>query len=424
MKKILSLIAVAAFIMAFSSCRSDNDFTESIFDTSMKDVDPNATTAEFDQWLHDNFLVPYNVEIQYKFNFPASDKNFQLTPAEYGRSQLLAHFIRQLFYDVYTKYAGENFMKSYGPRMFHFIGSTGYSPTTGTEVLGTAAGGVKITLYNVNEIKPWSKGVTYTADDVEVLNERIFHTMHHEFSHILHQTKSYPITFGQVTSGSYDPITWQERDSTTSHQLGYVTHYASSATYEDFVETLSCVITDTDHRWMNRIINACLAVGVTSDAKNEVLLLVDSLGINPDAAGAPWNKFTVYKESQYNEVSGVYESTDRYVLDVFRSGEQVVNIEKTGYVNKYKYTDPRTFTSFKNDFLSWASSDEVWANVRTKLGLNVGILAILKKMNIAAEWYTDRWKLHAFELRKEVRQRQDAINTYLNSDAVKIYDLK
>ncbi|MBQ8158842.1 MAG: hypothetical protein IJ081_07485 [Prevotella sp.] len=416
MKKIISILGVAALIWVLSSCRKEDDFTESIFNTNIAVVDTASATAPFDKWLYDNFLVPYNVEVQYRFNFPASDKNFLLTPAEYGRSQLLAHFIRYLFYDVYTKYAGDNFMKQYGPRIFHFIGSTGYSPTTGTEVLGTAAGGVKITLYNVNEIKPWSPTVVYSADDVELLNERIFHTMHHEFSHILHQTKSYPVTFGQVTSGSYDPINWQERDSTTTHQLGYLTHYASSATYEDFVETLSCAITDTDQRWMNRIINACLT-GLRAGDKERVLTLVDSLGIDPNEAGAHWNNFSVYKESQCDETTGEYIETGRYVLDNFRSSETVYVMVNGNWKSfaKYKYTDKKDFTSFKNGFMPWVS---ITTN-ETVAGIN----AILKKIDIATEWYTDRWGLHVFKLREEVRNRQNAINTYLKSDDVVIYDL-
>lgn len=411
MKKLTYFMSLAALMLTFNSCGSDDDFTESIFRTDIPVVDPAKATAPFDQWLYDNFLKPYNVEIQYRFNFTASDMNFQLTPAEYGRSQLLAHFIRYLFYDVYTQFAGEDFMKRYGPRMFHFIGSTGYSPTTGTEVLGTASGGVKITLYNVNEIKPWSETVSYTGTDVEVLNERIFHTMHHEFSHILHQTKSYPITFGQVTSGSYDPIDWHERDSTTTHQLGYLTHYASSANYEDFVETLSCTITDTDARWMNRIINACLP-GLRVGDKERVSELIDSLEVDLNAPNAHWNNFTIYNESEYNEETGVYDATDRLVLDVFRSGEQVVNKAQTAYVNKYRYTENKKFTSFK-DFLAWVpyKTDEKLA----------GMNAILKKLDIATEWYTDRWGLHLFELRREVRNRQNAINTYLHSGDVVIY---
>ena len=415
MKKTICLISMSAILLAFTSCRSEDDFTESIFDTSIPAVDQTKASAEFDKWLYDNFLVPYNVEVQYRFNFPASDMNFQLTPADYNRSQLLAHFIRHLFYDVYTKYAGDGFMKQYGPRIFHFIGSTGYSPTTGTEVLGTAAGGVKITLYNVNEIKPWTESVVYTANDVEVLNERIFHTMHHEFSHILHQTKSYPVTFGQVTSGSYDPINWQERDSTTTHQLGYVTHYASSATYEDFVETLSCIITDTDHRWMNRLIDASLA-GMRAGDKEELLTFIDSLGIDANKAGAPWNNILIYEESKYNEATGTYDATGRYVLDAFRSTETTINLAKTAYVPVYRYTNPVTFKSF-GEFLSWvpiATTDDTVA----------GINAILKKISIATEWYTDRWGLHIFELRQEVRNRQDTINDYLHSPSVMIYDAR
>ncbi|MBQ7421159.1 MAG: hypothetical protein IJV27_03325, partial [Prevotella sp.] len=196
MKKIILIMSIAAVMATFSSCRSDDDFTESIFDTTIPAVDDTKTTAPFDQWLYDNFVVPYNVDVKYRFDMSASDLNFQLTPADYNRSQLLAHFIRYLFYDVYTKYAGEDFMKQYGPRIFHFIGSSGYSPTTGTEVLGTASGGVKITLYKINEMKPYSEDVNYTGEDIITLNENYFHTMHHEFSHILHQTKSYPVTFG------------------------------------------------------------------------------------------------------------------------------------------------------------------------------------------------------------------------------------
>ena len=394
--------------ISLSSCRSEDDLTDTIFDTSIPAVDPNNATADFDQWLYDNFVKPYNVEVQYQFNFPASDLSFQLAPADYNRSQLLAHMIRYLFYDVYTKYAGEEFMKMYGPRIFHFIGSTGYNATTGTEVLGTAAGGVKITLYNVNEMKPYSEGVQYNADDITVLNERFFH--------ILHQTKSYPVTFGQVTSGTYDPMTWQERDSVITHQLGYVTHYGSSATYEDFVETLSCIITDTDVRWMNRIISACCK-GMRQGDKEEVRVLVDSLHIPDfDNPSKPWNNFTLYHQTQeFNTNSNEYDDTDVYVIEAHLNNASEYNSKTGSNTPKYRYQRFRTFTSF-GEFLDWVEytkDDEV-----------DGINAMLKKISIATDWYTERWGLHAFELRNEVRYRQDHINEWLRSDDVKIYDLK
>ena len=99
-----------------ASCSSKDEFTDSIFDTSVPAVDQTKSTAEFDQWLYDNFVVPYNVQVNYRFDQAAADNRFVLTPANYKRSQLLAHLIMYLYYDVYTKYAGEDFMKQY-PRM-------------------------------------------------------------------------------------------------------------------------------------------------------------------------------------------------------------------------------------------------------------------------------------------------------------------
>lgn len=421
MKKILLyMTSVVVLFVGFTSCGSDDNFTESIYDTTKTAVDPNATTADFDQWVYDNFTKPYNVEVQYKFNLPASDYDYQLAPASYEKSQLLAHFIRYLFYDVYSKFVGEQFMKQYGPRIFHFIGSSGYSPQTGTEVLGLASGGVKITLYNVNEMKEYAPGVIYTAEDVESMNEKCFHTMHHEFSHILHQTKTYPVSFGQVTSGTYDPIDWHERDSVSTHQMGYVTHYASSATYEDFVETLSCIITDTDYRWMMRIINAC-SPGFRSGDKEAVLELVSNLGIDPDQPGVHWNNFSLYDELEYNTESRTYEPNDNIYLDVHRRlgnsathQYQIYDFESGRYVNQYDYKLKKTFTSFR-DFLDWVkvTSDESIT----------GINAMMKKISIATAWHNERWGLETFKLRQEVRERQNDINNYLKNE-VTIYPLK
>lgn len=420
MKKTIYTLSLAALVLCVYSCRSNDDFTESIFDTEIPDFDKNSTTGPFDEWLYHNFVEPYNTEIQYKFNMPASKLEYLLSPAEYKKSQLLAHFIKYLFYDVYTKYAGDEFMKKYGPRIFHFIGSSAYSPTTGTEELGYASAGVKITLLKVNETKLWSPTDQYTPKDMDDLNEHQFHTMHHEFSHILHQTKSYPVTFGQVTSGSYDPMNWQDRDSVWTHQHGYVTHYASSATYEDFVETLSCIITDTPCRWMNRIINGA-AMGVRQGDKEDILELIDSLDIDLDTPGAHWNNFTLYEESEYNDETDEYDPTNRYVLDDHRllgdpatRAYQVVNKAADAYVDQYKYTEYRKFTSFKDDFLPWVkiSPDEDLT----------GINSLLKKLDIATKWYTENWGLKAYTLRREVVKRQNNINDYLKD--VTIYELQ
>ena len=66
------------------------------------------------------------------------------------------------------------------------IGSPSYNPASGTETLGYAEGGLKISLMNANHMSIYN---------IEDLNEKFFKTMHHEFSHILHQTIEYPQDF-------------------------------------------------------------------------------------------------------------------------------------------------------------------------------------------------------------------------------------
>ena len=410
-KKIYLAASLMMAVVAFSACGNDDDLDASIFDTSVPTVDPNASTAPFDQWLYDNFVVPYNTEIQYKFNFPASQLRYQLTPAEYKRSQQLAYYIKYLFYDVYTKYAGEEFMKQYGPRIIHFIGAPAFSPTTGTETLGYASGGVKITLINVNKMKMWSPGSGFSAADIELLNKDQFHTMHHEFSHILHQTKSYPVEFGQVTPSDYDGRDWQKRDSVKAHGLGFITHYGSSASYEDFVETLSCTITDTDCRWMYTIIDACANGGVKEGDKERIYTLIDSLEIQGlDVPTKPWNKFTIKKETVVSKETG--ETTERFVPD-FHVADAQEERESNDNEDKVTYVDEKTFTSFRDYLDNWVKVD----NGAAPKGMN----AILKKLDIATKWYTGKWGLYLFALRREVGQRQKNLNIW-TQDNVTFFD--
>jgi hypothetical protein len=239
--------------------------------------------------------------------------------------------------------------------------------------------------------------------------------MHHEFSHILHQTKSYPTSFGIVTAGTYDPRSWQDRDSCDSHALGYLTQYGSSANYEDFVETLSCTITDTDGRWMNTIIEGCLNGGVKAGDKEQIYTLIDSLEIeNFDDPKMHWNNFTIYDETKLDDSGARVHS--RYILDDHLSDSRShlqSNVTDAEYRN-YNWTEYKTFTSFRDFLDNWVTYD---TSDETK-----GINAMLKKIDIATKWYTESWGLHLFTVRHEVDYRQKHVNDYVSSDACVIYD--
>jgi hypothetical protein len=50
-----------------------------------------------------------------------------------------------------------------------------------------------------------------------------------------------------------------------------------------------------------------------------------------------------------------------------------------------------------------------------------GINAILKKLSIAHDWHKEKWGLELYQLRREVRERQEKVNDFVR-DNVTIYD--
>ena len=172
---------------------------------------------------------------------------------------------------------------------------------------------------------------------------------------------------------------------------------------------------------MNRIINAAVK-GIRQGDKEDIYELIDSLEINLDDPKGHWNNFTLYEESEYNDQTDEYDLTDRYVLDEHRllpdertNAYRVVNKDADAYVDQYKYKEYKKFTSFR-DFMD----KEVKVNPDHNL---TGINSLLKKLDIATKWYTEKWGLYLFKLRHEVRERQNNINDFLSNE-VTIYDLK
>lgn len=108
--------------------------------------------------------------------------------------------------------------------------------------MGTAEGGLKVILYNINTIEN-------NIDDPEVLNAYYFHTMHHEFSHILHQTKPYSTDFEKITPSEYVGAQWNEQADSTANRKGFVTPYAMDQPDEDFAEIISTYITNDQTYW-------------------------------------------------------------------------------------------------------------------------------------------------------------------------------
>lgn len=251
-KKIFKILLISIVSITLFSCNKEDEFGDSIFDTT-DTLDVNSASYQFDLWLRTSYLIPYNLDFRFKMQDVGSDQDYNLVPTSLTKAEQMAKLIKYLWFDVYGKIVSPEFLKENGPRIIHLIGSPAYNPVSGTIVLGTAEGGIKVTLYRCNDLDP---------TNVDQLNEKYFKIMHHEFAHILHQKRNYPVEFGLISKGNYNPLGWQDKTDSEAATLGFVSPYGGSQKKEDFVEIIANYLIKSDTQW------------------NDILKLASKPGIN------------------------------------------------------------------------------------------------------------------------------------------------
>lgn len=234
--KNIKWLFIALVATTFWACSEDDLDKNSIFDNEIA-----AAQNEFDTWLLKNYTEPYNIDFKYRFEDKESSKNYNLAPADYDKAVALAKMTKHLWLESYEELAGPDFIRTYCPKLMHLVGSPAYN-SAGSIVLGTAEGGLKITLYNVNQID-------LDNLDIEELNYWYFKTMHHEFAHILHQTKNYSTDFNLISASNYQSSSWVNVSDQDALDMGFISPYASSETQEDFVEIIAIYVTHTAAYW-------------------------------------------------------------------------------------------------------------------------------------------------------------------------------
>lgn len=137
-------------------------------------MEVQSSLSAFDLWLRNNYTYLYNIDVKYKLTDKEVDYAYLHAPAKLENSMKLMQIIKTEGLDAYNDEAGISFMQSNDPRILMLIGSPAYN-NDGTFTLGTAEGGLKVTLYMVNWLN---------EADANALNTYYLHTMHHEFTHI------------------------------------------------------------------------------------------------------------------------------------------------------------------------------------------------------------------------------------------------
>ena len=274
MKKLIYSIAIILTALAASSCLHDVIEPESVIKDSTLEMN------DFDRWLEVNFLKPYNIEFKYRYALNESDKGYYTVPADVNSSIIYAHLVKYLCIDTYDEIAGVTFTRSYFPKMFFLIGTWEYK-NNGSIVLGTAEAGKKIMLAGVNEL-PLVFQYYSGAELDDYLNTYYIKTIHHEFTHILNQTKAFADAFKQITPATYVADACFDTDSYWRGR-GYITAYAQSEPREDFAELLSEYVTHNAAWWDQQIAAASSETAevrkTTPDAEDGATLIESKIDI-------------------------------------------------------------------------------------------------------------------------------------------------
>ena len=249
MNKIKYWLLASVLVFVLGACDEDDEPNPDISVINMGNGEQN----DFDKYLEKTFVDTYNISFVYKWEDIESDMQYALVPAKIENSIKMANLIKYLCLDAYEEVAPEGFLKKYFPKMFMMVGSAGWH-NNGTYTLGTAEGGLKITLYLINELD---------VTDVQRLYSHYFRTIFHEFSHILHQTKDYTTDFDKISATDYVGDSWSEawgddvtKQDENASKKGFISAYSSKEVNEDFVELIAHYITNTDDSWEAKLVAA------------------------------------------------------------------------------------------------------------------------------------------------------------------------
>jgi len=242
MKRIYILIAAVSLI----ACQQK----ETLNSKSVLTV-PNKARTELDNYIYNTFS-PYNIVVNYNYIDADFDMRRYFYPPTESKVEPLLRVIKKVWIDPYETVGGSDFVKIAAPRQISLIG--GYNVNQGgTITLGIADSGMKITLFNVDQ---------FNTSNEAVIRE-YFHTIHHEYCHIINQRKPYDEEFGKITPAySAD---WFNITTADANNAGFISPYAKLNDKEDFAEMTSLMLNMSKTKWDQK-------VNAISDEKGKAII--------------------------------------------------------------------------------------------------------------------------------------------------------
>jgi substrate import-associated zinc metallohydrolase lipoprotein len=295
------------FLFIFSSCRTKETIDPNIDIPNLGGYTYPKT--ELDLWLEETFLIPYNVEIIYRWDAALvySSLGKAITPVKVEKVKPMLSALAKMWFDPFLSAAPYGFLQKYSPKTIVLAGSPEFVSGSAV-VLGTAEGAAKVFLTNVNAFEP---------NNATILWEYL-RVIEHEYGHILNQFINYPVAFHNISKGFYDPTGWMQNYASEedAYRRGFFSRYSMSSPDEDFVEVVAFILT----KGLDWFENTVIPIAEASDE-------------NPYAADALRQKVAIV-EKYYKDAFNIT------LFDDPASGEKGLStlvVEALDYVSKQSY---------------------------------------------------------------------------------------
>lgn len=216
------------------------------------------STHPNDVFLKEKMLKPYGTSVRWRWNNRFIKPSQKAVPVASKYVIPVTKLVNYLWIGAYESQGakGKEFIKKLFPTELQYIGS--YIYEDGSILLGYAEGGARITLLNLNSYDLTSR------DWLTNPGGGILATVHHEFSHLVHQNHGLPAGFNKI-SEKYLGNGWKNDVSLDDAiGMGMVRNYGTLNEFEDFCEVVSHFLTLPKATFEERFINQKNCSSLTS----------------------------------------------------------------------------------------------------------------------------------------------------------------
>lgn len=209
------------------------------------------TKTDIDRWISDSLVAPFNINIKYKWDAfeDMGDISSIIVPPKENHIIPILRAVRQTWITPYINVASAKFFNQISPKLIYMVGSPAFEES-GAIKLGVAEGGKKIILLAINLSKTKEMDGYVATDSIWI--KEMFHTIHHEFGHILHQNVLYPPDFKNLNPNLISS-NWQDYSDSEALRDGFISAYSMNTIDDDFVEMISLLLVEGED-WFEQML--------------------------------------------------------------------------------------------------------------------------------------------------------------------------